>query len=144
MSEQNQLPFMPVGWEWTTLGEISFVNPRWWDFELSDDDLISFVPMAAVEVETGRLDASIIRRWNEVKQGFTRFQENDVLFAKITPSMENGKAAVAVNLWEGRGVGSTEFHVLRPTLGILPNQLLYFLLQKSFREKARRSMKGVA
>lgn len=144
MSEQNQLPFSPAGWEWTTLGEISFVNPRWWDFELNDDDLISFVPMAAVEEETGRLDASIIKRWEEVKQGYTRFQENDVLFAKITPSMENGKAAVALNLWEGRGVGSTEFHVLRPTSGVLPKQILYFLLQKSFRDSARRAMKGVA
>jgi type I restriction enzyme S subunit len=139
---QNKLP---QGWAWTTIGEIVFINPGWWDADLLEDsEYVSFVPMAAVEEATGRLDPSQSKKWAEVKQGFKRFQENDVLFAKITPSMENGKFALAVNLFEGIGTGSTEFHVLRPTKVVQPKLILYYLLQQTFRRRARSVMKGAA
>jgi type I restriction enzyme S subunit len=135
---------LPRNWVWTTIGEVAHINPSWWDFDLSDEDELSFVPMAAVEEATGRLDPSQIKKWAEVKHGFKRFQENDVLFAKITPSMENGKSALAVNLYHGRGAGSTEFHVLRSTQAAQPRFLLYYLLQETFRRRAHSVMKGAA
>ena len=76
----------------------------------------SFVAMPSVS-EDGRIDASIERPYSEVCKGFTYFAENDVLFAKITPCMENGKGGVAKGLKNGAGFGSTEFHVLRPIKG---------------------------
>ena len=143
MSEDGTLE-MPQGWVQTTLGEILTLNPRLWEAEPAEDDLVSFVPMAAVEAISGKIDTSRSQPWKAVKKGYTSFQDGDVLFAKITPSMENGKCAVAHGLIEGRGVGSTEFHVLRPTSAIHPYLLFYFLLQESYRREARARMKGAA
>jgi len=100
--------------------------------------------MAAVEAGTGRLDPSNERPWGAVRQGYSRFQENDVLFAKITPCMENGKVALARGLRSGVGAGSTEFHVLRPTSVIEPRFLLWALLREELRRKARLRMTGSA
>lgn len=99
--------------------------------------------MSAVEEESGRLDASQTRTWSEVRRGYTRFQENDVLLAKITPCMENGKFAIARKLHGGVGAGSTEFHVLRANpVRLIPEWLLHFMLQQSIRQAARAVMAG--
>ncbi len=70
--------------------------------------------------------------------------EGDVIFAKITPSMQNGKSAIARGLVNGLGFGSTEFHVLRPGREVLPEWLWYFVRQRSFREEARNHFRGSA
>jgi type I restriction enzyme S subunit len=100
--------------------------------------------MASVEALSGRLDPNHRRPWHEVKTGYTRFQDGDVLIAKITPSMENGKAALARGLATGVGAGSTEFHVLRPGPAIRPELLLHYVLQEGFRRSARAQMTGTA
>ena len=104
------------------------MNPRPFTVAPSEDDLVTFLPMNAVEEESGRIDASRKRPWKEVRSGYTRFQDGDVLFAKITPCMENGKCAVVRNLEGGRGAGSTEFHVLRATDGIRSKLLFFYLV----------------
>ena len=141
---RSRIDLLPVGWVQTTLNEIVYLNPRWLSLEPDDADVISFVPMACVEAGTGRMDASQTRHWKQVKNGYTRFQEGDVIFAKITPCMENGKCAVATNLIGGYAAGSTEFHVLRPTQAILAKLLVYYLLQESVRRDARKEMTGTA
>lgn len=141
MSHDNELP---EGWRWTTLGTIAAINPGLAVSALSDETPVSFVPMAAVEAGTGRMDGSTPRLLKEVKRGYTAFQEGDVLFAKITPCMENGKAAVAHALISGIGFGSTEFHVLRPEPGVDAQLLYYYVSQESFRQSARASMTGSA
>lgn len=134
---------LPAGWMRATIGELCDVNPRGFDEEPGDDELISQVPMAAVEAATGRMDASTQVRYGEVKKkSLTRFQENDVLFAKITPCMENGKIAKAQGLAGGRALGSTEFHVLRSHGAVLPEYLMHFLLQPHVRRTAERNMTG--
>lgn len=135
---------LPTGWVVASLIEIAYLNPRWLDREPGQDEVVSFVPMAAVEAESGRLDSSSTRAWKEVSKGYTRFQEGDVLFAKITPCMENGKFAIAKGLIGGRAAGSTEFHVIRPIHGVEAKLLLYFLLRDSLRGEARVRMKGAA
>ena len=135
---------VPQSWEVVPLGAIAKINPPQPDRELEDDTLISFVPMAAVEERTGRLDPSEAKRWGEVRKGYKRFQEGDVLFAKITPCMENGKVALAERLHGGVGAGSTEFHVVRPVGAILPRFVLHYLLQESVRRDARQVMQGAA
>lgn len=82
------------------------------------------------------------RPFREVSKGYTRFRDGDVLFAKITPCMENGKAAIAMDLKNGLGCGSTEFHVLRPNAEILAEYLWRFVRQRSFRVEAERHMTG--
>jgi len=100
--------------------------------------------MAAVDAITGTITQPEIRRLGTVRKGFTPFVNNDVLFAKITPSMENGKAAIATDLVNGVGFGSTEFHVLSPTEHISPKWIFYYIRQSSFRADAKANFSGTA
>lgn len=136
---------LPEGWEWTRIEEIALVNYR--DPALRDlpDDLpITFVPMAYVDAEKGVIAQTEERPLKSVRKGFTPFSEGDVLFAKITPSMENGKSAIALELLNGRGFGSTEFHVLNPENSVLSELLLYFVRQETFRREAKANFAGTA
>ncbi|MEO0129703.1 MAG: restriction endonuclease subunit S [candidate division WOR-3 bacterium] len=141
--DTSELPEPPEGWIWVRLGEISEINPK--NIDKIDDNLeISFLPMKGVEELTGKYDLSIIKKYKEVKKGYTPFKNGDIIFAKITPCMENGKIAILENLKNGIGLGSTEFHVIRLSAWI-PNKLcFYYLLQEDFRKEAQRKMKGTA
>lgn len=124
------------------LGDVCTINPRIKTFQ--DDFMVSFVPMQNVS-EEGTVDASIIKYYGEVKKGFTYFQENDVLFAKITPCMENGKGGIARNLKNGVAFGSTEFHVLRPNPNFMISSWLYYLTSwPEFRKECEKNMTGSA
>ena len=133
------------GWGLMPLGSICYINPKkGQDPRLSSGVEVSFVPMPAV-TERGEIDATAVKEYDEVKTGFTYFAENDVLFAKITPCMENGKGAVARGLHNGLGFGSTEFHVLRPISGKSNPYWIYTLTAFSqFREDAASNMTGSA
>ena len=100
--------------------------------------------MSSVEEETGRYSLSETRKLGEVRKGYTGFIEGDVIFAKITPCMENGKVAYLEKLVNGIGFGSTEFHVSRPTSSVSGKYLFYNLVQQIFRKEAKRSMTGSA
>jgi type I restriction enzyme, S subunit len=129
------------GWIRVRLEDVVEVNPRR-DVSLPQNAAVSFVPMAAVDEATGEIVGATVRSFREVSKGFTLFKEGDVIFAKITPSMENGKAAVARNLKNGIGFGSTEFHVLRSKGAVTPEFIWYFLRRQSFRAAARDVMTG--
>ncbi len=133
------------GWGLHPLSEYCEINPKKAkDNRLISELEVSFVPMPAVS-ENGDIDPSEIRCYDDVRTGFTYFAENDVLFAKITPCMENGKGAVAVGLRNGVGFGSTEFHVLRPVNGKSNPYWLYSLTSFSqFRKDAESNMTGSA
>jgi type I restriction enzyme S subunit len=136
---------LPTGWVRTTLGEVCAINPRERATDLLPDDAeVSFVRMAAVEEGSGRLDASDTRPLGTVRRGYTPFEENDVIFAKITPCMENGKIALATGLKNGVAYGSTEFIVFRSYEGVLPRLVLHFLLQPSFLQAAEHQMSGAS
>lgn len=131
----------PFGWGLTTLGECCELNPRK-PKDMNTNIDYSFVAMPSVS-EDGRIDSSIERPYSEVCKGFTYFGENDVLFAKITPCMENGKGGVAKKLKNGAGFGSTEFHVLRPIKGISDPYWIYILtIFPKFRSDAEKVMTG--
>lgn len=128
--------------EMVRLGDVAQINPRFDKSSLADDAQVSFVPMAAVGAADGQIDASTTRPFGEVKKGYTPFREGDVLFAKVTPCMENGKMAVARGLTNGVGFGSSEFHVLRPTERVDAKYLYHFVSSESFRKEAARHMTG--
>jgi type I restriction enzyme S subunit len=128
-------------WREVPIGEICDLNPR--DSGPSDPAaLVSFVPMPAVSDDTGTILDHTAKPFSEVAKGYTRFRDMDVIFAKITPCMENGKIALATNLHGGFACGSTEFHVLRSRGAALPEYLWLFLRQKSVRIDAERHMTG--
>ena len=132
-------------WPLKSIGDICEVNPRLpRGHRIPDDQIVSFVPMAAVDEVSGTIRDRQVRSFSEVKKGYTHFMDADVLFAKITPCMENGKAAIASSLSSGLGFGSTEFHVLRAKEEVLPEWLFYFVRQPAFRGEAKRNFTGTA
>ena len=134
---------LPDGWVWTTLAEISELNPRI-DKQSIDDDLeVTFLPMKSVEALSGKIDLSETKRFSELKgKSYTPFHDGDILFAKVTPCMENGKIAIAHDLKNGIGFGSTEFHVIRLREQRSKQFFFFYFLQQSFRQEAKRAMTG--
>jgi len=126
--------------------EVALINPKKSELKDLDDNFdVSFIPMNYVDDILGSIKNKDIRKLKEVKKGYTYFKENDVLFAKITPCMENGKAAIANKLKNKIGFGSTEFHVIRPKKGLLlPEFIFYYIRQPFFRQEAARNMTGTA
>ena len=118
------------------------VNPKIDRTALTDDTQVSSVTMAAVGAASGRIDISTVRLYAEVKKGYTHFRNGDVLFAKVTPCMENGNMAVARQLKGGVGFGSTEFHVLRPREGVDSQYIYYCVSSQTFRKEASGHMTG--
>ena len=128
-----------------SLDNLCIINPKKnADARLEDENLnISFVPMSSVS-EDGTITNVETKTVRELKKGFTYFADNDVLFAKITPCMENGKGAIARDLENGIGFGSTEFHVLRPKDNCNAIWLYTLLSFPEFRTEATNHMTGSA
>ena len=133
-------------WPAPVLRDIVAINPSKTELKgMSLDVEVSFVEMAAVS-EQGYIEKEkvIYRKISDFKKGgYTNFLENDILIAKITPCMENGKCALATNLKNGVGFGSTEFHVFRADKEIiLPVYLFLFLNRHEVRQFAEYNMTG--
>ncbi len=129
-------------WVETTIGDCCQINPR---HKVNDDSLeVSFVTMSDISQNIPLFKSEHVRSFGEVKKGFTHFAENDVLFAKITPCMENGKSAVAINLRNGLGCGTTELHVIRSLCGVESTFLYHFIHQPLFRAEAEQRFTGSA
>ena len=110
------------------LGDILYINPSVTFSELRDNDVISYVPMEAIDERYGIISlAKNITVANT--KGYTKFKEGDLLWAKITPCMQNGKSAIAQNLLKGVGCGSTEFFVLRPKSSNVLIKYIHFILR---------------
>jgi type I restriction enzyme S subunit len=101
-------------WPLIPISQVADINPRPDFGDISDNTAVSFIPMKCVEEESGQFTPLGDKPLKEVKKGYTPFRNGDVLFAKVTPCMENGKAAVMKGLTNGIGYGSTEFYALRP------------------------------
>lgn len=128
---------------WVAISKFAEVNPR--TERPADNGLeVSFIPMSDVS-ESGQWTEKKTRKLSEVSQGFTAFKDGDVLFAKITPCMENGKGALVRKLKNGLGFGSTEFHVLRAKQGLADSGFIFHWLHYfDTREKARAFFTGSA
>lgn len=139
----SRLSRVPSVWETGTFSDIADVNPKTDTSHLSDDSCVTFLPMPNVG-EDGHIVRKETKHYSEVRNGYTTFIENDVLFAKITPCMENGKGALATDLVNGVGFGSTEFHVLRAKSHSDPNFIFHLSRYRVFRSAAERFMTGSA
>lgn len=130
-------------WEDSLLKDVCDVNPKKVDTKnLSDQSSVSFIPMAAVSDVNGCITEPLVKTLGEVKKGFTNFCEGDVILAKITPCMENGKSAVVGKLVNDIGFGSTEFYVLRTSVKLYNNYLYHIVRSSSFRDLAKGEMTG--
>ena len=125
------------------LSDVCEINPRI-DLGISDDAECSFVPMEYVDDISGTIAKTSIRRVGDVKKGYTFFKNDDVIFAKITPCMENGKCAIGKNLKNGIAFGSTEYHVVRAKEEIIPEWIYFMLRQEKIRQQATHWFRGTA
>lgn len=98
--------------------------------------------MPALDADNGSIINPEYQPYGKLKKGYTFFQKDDVIMAKITPCMENGKAAIIGDIPFGIGFGSTEFHVFRSKGRINPAFLYHYLRQTSFRKFAEEEMTG--
>ena len=111
---------------------------------LSPEEQVTFVPMAAVDESAAAIASPQVRQFREVAKGYTYMEEGDVIFAKITPCMQNGKHAILTDTLTGIAFGSTEFHVLRPTDQVLSTWVHRFLLRPELLAEAQSRFTGTA
>ena len=138
----EEIPFeIPENWTWCRLGEVCIVNPR----NKADDETDSgFSPMPLIYSEYNRNLDFEIKKWKQIKSGFTHFADNDVIVAKITPCFQNSKAAVVKGLPNKIGAGSTELYTFRALNNIVPEYIYAFVKNPDLLKEGERIMRGVA
>ena len=112
-------------------------------YDPNSHELVTFLPMERV-YEDARFDNSLKKPIKELWNGFTYFEEGDIIFAKITPCFENGKGALLKDLGSPVGFGSTEFHVLRAKEDINREFVYYITRTRLFRNMGEALMYGAA
>ena len=137
----EDLPFdIPDSWSWGKLKDIVMINPR---NKLDDDTDVAFIPMPLIEDGFSGHHASEVRKWKDIKAGFTHFKEGDVGVAKITPCFENRKSVIFENLINGYGAGTTELYIFRPyNRTILSRYLLAYMKSAQFIENGKQTFSG--
>lgn len=109
--------------------------------DVPKDTVVSFIEMSSLGF--GKIESMEDRSIAELSDGgYTYFKENDVLIAKISPSMENGKCGLATGLTNGLGLGSTEFHVIRGKSKYQSKFILEYLNRKYIRRIAASNETG--
>ncbi|WAM22400.1 MAG: restriction endonuclease subunit S (plasmid) [Candidatus Methanoperedens sp.] len=141
--KDTEIGKIPITWEIGTISTIAEVNPKTDVSQLHEDSPVTFLPMENIS-ENAKILKRDTRKYFEVKKGFTCFAERDVLFAKITPCMENGKGALATYLTNNIGFGSTEYHVLRAKENGNAEFILFLTRSQKIRKDAEKYMTGSA
>lgn len=130
-------------WELVKLSDITEINPSKTELsEIDNNTIVSFIEMASVSND-GFITQKVDKPLKKLRKGsFTYFKENDIIIAKITPCMENGKCAIAENLTNGLAMGSSEFHVFRTNENVFNKYLFEFLNRDEIRREAEQNMTG--
>lgn len=126
---------IPKGINLLKLNQVIKVNPK---YELQKNEFYPFVEMAAINEETKEIDYFEKRKFSS---GYSMFKNEDILFAKITPSTEHGKLTLLKN-FDGFGLGSTELIVLQPSENILSDFLYYYCQTDAVRNYVVSQMAG--
>ena len=137
----EEIPFdIPSSWGWCRLGQVVQINPK---NKAEDDVEAAFIPMELIDATYYSSYSYSIKKWKEIKNGFTHFADGDIAFAKITPCFQNRKSMILKDLPNSIGAGTTELKVLRPYANTINNfYLLFFLESTYFIEQA--TFKGTA
>lgn len=128
--KEIEVPYdIPLSWKWIRLNKGLLINPR---NKLVGNLDVSFIPMSLINDGFTSVHKSELKTWEQIKSGFTHFQNKDVVMEKITPSFQNRKSAILTNLKNGFGAGTTEIYTLRPLSGIESEYLFYFINTRQF------------
>ncbi len=136
-----QLEDLPQEWIVCAISDVADVNPK----KISADFSLSagFVPMSHAPTDFKTRLMFEEKPWGEIQKAYTNFQNGDVIFAKVTPCFENGKAAIVDALPNGIGAGSSEFYVLRPNSAAVLNRTLFALIKtQTFAQNGAENMTG--
>ena len=139
----DEKPFeIPQSWKWVRLGEVTVLNPK---NNLDDNLETSFIPMTLISDGYANNHLSEIRRWVDIKSGFTHFANGDIGVAKITPCFQNKKSVIFRNLENGYGAGTTELIIIRVIENlILRKFILWFVKSDYFISNGVKSFTGTA
>ena len=140
---ENEIPFeIPESWKWVRLGNVVKKNPK---NNLEDSLDVSFIPMNCVSDGYRNKHTFEIRKWGQIKKGFTHFANGDIAIAKITPCFQNRKSVIFRDLKNGVGAGTTELSVVR-TINetIYDEYLLWFFKSDYFISNGVKSFSGTA
>ena len=130
---------LPSHWVLTNLKSVFNINPK----NKADDIIESgFVSMSNINEGFSNKFAFEVKRWGEIKSGFTHFSNGDIAVAKISPCLENRKSMVLKELPNGIGAGTTELHVFRP-LCVDAQYGLYFFKSNKFIKQCVGTFNGV-
>jgi type I restriction enzyme S subunit len=132
---------LPEEWEVATLGEVADFSGKPGRQHVTDDSLIPFVPMSLLPD-----DALYIPKWEMRKPADIRsgvfIQEGDLLLAKITPCLENGKQGIVIGLPGGWGYATTEVIPIRSSLSLDSEYLALYLKMPNVRQSLASKMEG--
>ena len=140
---EDEKPFdIPESWKWVRISEITVLNPK---NELDDSIDTAFIPMPCVSDGYRNEHSFEVRRWGDIKKGFTHFAERDIGIAKITPCFQNRKSVIFQNLPNGYGAGTTELSIVRVIRETLSREyLLWFFKSDHFISNGKKSFTGTA
>ena len=137
---EKEIPFdIPKNWKWVRLASIYEINPK---VEADNAIEAAFIPMEKISQGFIRDFSYDIQDWGTASKNHTKFQNDDVAFAKITPCFENRKSFIAKNLPNGIGGGTTELIILRQK-HVLPEYTYYIVTSQRFIDAGSSSYKGV-
>jgi type I restriction enzyme, S subunit len=142
-SNERWLGKVPGEWKRSRIRNEAKLSPGYSSNPPRGDEACTVLPMDLVS-DDGAIDVSNQQSADDVQSELTLFELGDVLFAKITPCMENGKGAFVRELPTRYGFASTELLVLRPNLGVDGRFLYYATLNPFFRMYAAENMTGAA
>ena len=117
---------LPKGWAWCKLGDISIINPK---NKLNDELEVSFIPMSLISDAFSNAHTSEVKKWKNIKKGYTHFCNEDIGIAKITPCFENRKSVIFNNLKNGVGAGTTELYILRSNKTLSFNKYIFYFVK---------------
>ena len=126
----GEIPFdIPYSWEWVRLNTISQINPR---NKVNDELEVSFIPMYLIDESYSNSYTYEIKKWKDIKKGYTHFAKNDIAIAKITPCFENLKSVIFYDLKNDYGAGTTELHIIRSYSDSLSLEYLLFIFKSPY------------
>ena len=134
---------MPRDWQRSRIRNVAALSPNYSQTRPASDEPCTVVPMELVSND-GAIDVSDQQPLEDISTGLPLFEKGDVLFAKITPCMENGKGAFVRQLPTRYAFGSTEFHVLRAGNKVDGQFLYYATFNPVYRAYAAENMVGAA
>ena len=126
----DEIPFeIPESWTWGRLSNMVQINPKNY---VDDNKEAAFIPMEKIEATYLSSYTYTVRKWREIKSGYTHFANGDVAFAKITPCFQNRKSMILKSLPNGIGAGTSELKVLRTYSDTISKEYLLFFLESPY------------